>query len=125
MVWALARWRNDEATKHGETPPIPPNSIEKPPSAELRPGQTDQDSLPDYDVLDAILDLFIVAGLDEPDIVAQGFPKDVVRDIVAMVGRAEWKRRQGAVGPRISSVAFGRDRRLPITQKITGTDRPH
>ena len=125
MVWALARWRNDEATKHGETPPIPPNSIAKPPSAELRPGQTDQDSLPDYDMLDAILDLFIVEGLDEPDIVAQGFPKDVVRDIVAMVGRAEWKRRQGAVGPRISSVAFGRDRRLPITQKITGTDRPH
>jgi NAD+ synthase (glutamine-hydrolysing) len=125
MVWALARWRNDEATKHGGTPPIPPNSIEKPPSAELRPGQTDQDSLPDYDMLDAILDLFIVAGLDEPDIVAQGFPKDVVRDIVAMVDRAEWKRRQGAVGPRISSVAFGRDRRLPITQKISGTDRPH
>ncbi len=125
MVWALARWRNDEALAHGETPPIPPNSIEKPPSAELRPGQTDQDSLPDYEVLDEILDLLIVEGLDEPQIVARGFAKDVVQDVVAMVGRAEWKRRQGALGPRISSVAFGRDRRLPVTQRITGTDRPH
>jgi NAD+ synthase (glutamine-hydrolysing) len=125
MVWALARWRNEEAVKSGSTPPIPPNSIEKPPSAELRPGQTDQDSLPDYEILDEILDLLIVEGLDEPQIVARGFQNDIVRDIVAMVGRAEWKRRQGALGPRISSVAFGRDRRLPVTQKITGTDRPH
>ncbi len=125
MVWALARWRNDEALAHGATPPIPPNSIEKPPSAELRPGQTDQDSLPDYEVLDQILNLLIVEGLDEPQIVALGFHKDIVRDIIAMVGRAEWKRRQGALGPKISSVAFGRDRRLPVTQKITGTDRPH
>lgn len=125
MVWALARWRNDEALANGATPPIPPNSIEKPPSAELRPGQTDQDSLPDYEVLDQILDLLIVEGLDEPQIVARGFDKNIVRDIVAMVGRAEWKRRQGALGPKISSVAFGRDRRLPVTQKITGTDRPH
>ena len=125
MVWALAKWRNDEALAHGATPPIPPNSIEKPPSAELRPGQTDQDSLPDYEVLDEILDLLIVEGLDEPQIVARGFQKDLVRDIIAMVSRAEWKRRQGALGPKISSVAFGRDRRLPVTQKITGTDRPH
>jgi NAD+ synthase (glutamine-hydrolysing) len=125
MVWALARWRNEDAARRGETPPIPPNSIDKPPSAELRPGQTDQDSLPDYEVLDEILDLLIVEGLDEPQIVARGFQRGLVGDIVAMVGRAEWKRRQGALGPRISSVAFGRDRRLPVTQKITGTDRPH
>ncbi len=125
MVWALARWRNEDAAGRGETAPIPPNSIDKPPSAELRPGQTDQDSLPDYEVLDEILDLLIVEGLDEPQIVARGFQKGLVGDIVAMVGRAEWKRRQGALGPRISSVAFGRDRRLPVTQKITGTDRPH
>lgn len=125
MVWALARWRNEDAARRGETAPIPTNSIEKPPSAELRPGQTDQDSLPDYEVLDQILDLLIVEGLDEPQIVARGFQKGLVGDIVAMVGRAEWKRRQGALGPRISSVAFGRDRRLPVTQKITGTDRPH
>ena len=125
MVWALARWRNEDAARRGETPPIPPNSIDKPPSAELRPGQTDQDSLPDYEVLDEILDLLIVEGLDEPQIVARGFQRGLVGDIVTMVGRAEWKRRQGALGPRISSVAFGRDRRLPVTQKITGTDRPH
>lgn len=125
MVWALARWRNEDAARRGETPPIPPNSIDKPPSAELRPGQTDQDSLPDYGVLDEILDLLIVEGLDEPQIVARGFQRGLVGDIVTMVGRAEWKRRQGALGPRISSVAFGRDRRLPVTQKITGTDRPH
>lgn len=125
MVWALARWRNEDAARRGETPPIPPNSIDKPPSAELRPGQTDQDSLPDYEVLDEILDLLIVEGLDEPQIVSRGFQKSLVGEIVAMVGRAEWKRRQGALGPRISSVAFGRDRRLPVTQKITGTDRPH
>jgi len=125
MVWALARWRNEDAARRGETPPIPPNSIDKPPSAELRPGQTDQDSLPDYEVLDEILDLLIVEGLDEPQIVARGFQRGLVGDIVAMVGRAEWKRRQGALGPRISSVAFGRDRRLPVTQKVTGTDRPH
>lgn len=123
-VWALARWRNEEATRNGATPPIPQNSIEKPPSAELRPGQTDQDSLPDYEVLDEILDLLIVEGLDEPQITARGYAKDLVADIVRMVSRAEWKRRQGALGPRISSVAFGRDRRLPVTQRITGTDRP-
>ena len=124
MVWALARWRNEEATRQSATPPIPQNSIEKPPSAELRPGQTDQDSLPDYEVLDEILDLLIVEGLDEPQITARGYAKDLVADIVRMVSRAEWKRRQGALGPRISSVAFGRDRRLPVTQRITGTDRP-
>ena len=125
MVWALARWRNEDAARRGETAPIPPNSIDKPPSAELRPGQTDQDSLPDYEVLDEILDLLIVEGLDEPQIVARGFQRGLVGDLVTMVGRAEWKRRPGALGPRISSVAFGRDRRLPVTQKITGTDRPH
>lgn len=124
MVWALAKWRNEEATRQIATPPIPQNSIEKPPSAELRPGQTDQDSLPDYEVLDEILDLLIVEGLDEPQITARGYAKDLVADIVRMVSRAEWKRRQGALGPRISSVAFGRDRRLPVTQRITGTDRP-
>lgn len=117
LVWELARWRNQVAEKNGETGPIPPNSIEKPPSAELRPGQLDQDSLPDYAVLDAILDLFIVRGLDVPDIVAEGFEEDTVRSVVTLVDRSEWKRRQGAIGPRISSVAFGRDRRLPVTAR--------
>jgi NAD+ synthase (glutamine-hydrolysing) len=119
LVWELARWRNQVAEERGLTPPIPPNSIEKPPSAELRPGQLDQDSLPDYAVLDAILDLFIVRGLDIPDIVAEGFDEATVTSVVNLVDRAEWKRRQGAIGPRISSVAFGRDRRLPVTARRT------
>ena len=119
LVWELARWRNARALATGETPPIPEGSITKAPSAELRPGQTDQDSLPDYDVLDAILELLIVKGLDGPQIVASGFENTMVDEVVALVSRAEWKRRQGAIGPRISSVAFGRDRRLPITSRLT------
>jgi NAD+ synthase (glutamine-hydrolysing) len=123
MVWELARWRNQWAVDRGETPPIPSSSIEKPPSAELRPDQTDQDSLPDYEVLDEILDLIIVQGLDHPQIVERGFESNLVARIVKLVDGAEWKRRQGAIGPRVSSVAFGRDRRLPVTAK-TGSVRP-
>lgn len=123
MVWELARWRNAQALARGETAPIPVSSIEKPPSAELRPGQTDQDSLPDYEVLDEILQLLIVDGLDHPQIVAKGFDSDTVARVVTLVDRAEWKRRQGAIGPRISSVSFGRDRRLPVTAK-TQSVRP-
>lgn len=119
LVWELARWRNAEALRQGHQPPIPVNSIEKPPSAELRPDQTDQDSLPDYEVLDEILELLIVQGLDVPQICEKGYDKALVEDIVGLVSRAEWKRRQGAIGPRISSVAFGRDRRLPITSRPT------
>jgi NAD+ synthase (glutamine-hydrolysing) len=117
IVWELARWRNAQATALGETPPIPVSSIEKAPSAELRPDQTDQDSLPDYDTLDQILHLLIVEGLDHPQIVKRGFDTDTVAEVVVLVDRAEWKRRQGAIGPRISSVAFGRDRRLPVTAR--------
>ncbi|MDR9434635.1 NAD+ synthase [Pontimonas sp.] len=117
MVWELARWRNARALTEGKTPPIPVSSIEKSPSAELRPDQTDQDSLPDYDTLDRILQLLIVEGRDHPQIVEAGFDSDTVADIVRLVDRAEWKRRQGAIGPRISSVAFGRDRRLPVTAR--------
>ena len=123
MVWELARWRNHQATLRGEVPPIPLSSIEKPPSAELRPDQTDQDSLPEYDVLDAVLDLLIVQGLDHPQIVAKDYDSEMVAKIVTLVDRAEWKRRQGAIGPRISSVAFGRDRRLPVTAR-TQSVRP-
>ena len=122
LVWELARWRNQKAHTSGEHPPIPPNSIEKPPSAELRPGQLDQDSLPDYALLDDILDMFIVGGWDVPDIVAKGFDHDTVVAVVGLVDRAEWKRRQGAIGPRISSVAFGRDRRLPVTARRTSPE---
>jgi NAD+ synthase (glutamine-hydrolysing) len=124
MVWELARWRNARAVIEGQTPPIPVSSIDKPPSAELRPDQTDQDSLPDYDTLDRILQLLIVDGLDHPQIVERGFDSAMVAEVVTLVDRAEWKRRQGAIGPRISSVAFGRDRRLPVTARNQSV-RPH
>ena len=119
LVWELARWRNSQAVAEGRPAPIPVSSIEKPPSAELRPDQTDQDSLPDYHLLDEILELLIVEGLDVPQIVQRGFDQELTEEIVGLVSRAEWKRRQGAIGPRISSVAFGRDRRLPITSRPT------
>ncbi len=115
MVWELARWRNAEANARGETPPIPENSITKPPSAELRPGQVDQDSLPPYDQLDALLDAYITRRLGRDEVIALGFSAETVDRIIALVDRAEWKRRQGAIGPKISGMAFGRDRRLPVT----------
>ena len=112
MVWELARWRNSVA---GDRPPIPENSITKPPSAELRPGQVDQDSLPEYDELDQILALYIDERMGRSEILAAGFEPGTVDRVLALVDRAEWKRRQGAIGPKISGMAFGRDRRLPIT----------
>lgn len=117
LVWELARWRNAHAESLGLTPPIPENSISKPPSAELRPGQTDQDSLPDYEELDAILEAYINGGLSIADIVELGFDTATVQRITTLVDRAEWKRRQSAIGPKISRTAFGRDRRLPITYR--------
>ena len=124
LVWELARWRNDHAKRLDHTPPIPESSITKPPSAELRPDQTDQDSLPDYGLLDEILDLLIVHALDGPQIIERGYDPEVVEGIISLVSRAEWKRRQGAIGPRISSVAFGRDRRLPVTSRMTSLRGP-
>jgi NAD+ synthase (glutamine-hydrolysing) len=117
LVWELARWRNEIAIKRGETPPIPTNSIEKPPSAELRPGQVDQDTLPPYEILDAILDAYVTRNLGRADVVALGFDEETVDFVTRLVDRAEWKRRQGAIGPKISGMAFGRDRRLPITYR--------
>lgn len=115
LVWALARWRNAEAEKRGENPPIPTSSITKAPSAELRPDQTDQDSLPPYDVLDAILEQLVSRRVSIDAVVADGFDRATVERIAALVAGSEWKRRQGAIGPRISRMAFGRERRLPIT----------
>jgi len=120
MVWQLAKWRNSWAAANGQTPPIPENSISKPPSAELRPDQTDQDSLPEYDILDAILDRYVEKRQGVDEIVAAGFTSEIVEKIVTLVDRAEWKRRQGAIGPKITGMAFGRDRRLPITNKYRG-----
>jgi NAD+ synthase (glutamine-hydrolysing) len=120
LVWQLAKWRNAWALENGETPPIPENSISKPPSAELRPDQTDQDSLPEYDLLDAILDSYVEKRMSAKQIIAAGFNAETVHRVLTLVDRAEWKRRQGAIGPKITGMAFGRDRRLPITNKYKG-----
>jgi NAD+ synthase (glutamine-hydrolysing) len=115
LVWKLAKWRNEHAVAIGQTPPIPENSISKPPSAELRPDQVDQDSLPEYELLDQLLDAYVERRLGRAEIIALGFEAAVVDRIISLVDRAEWKRRQGAIGPKITGMAFGRDRRLPIT----------
>ena len=117
LVWELAKWRNAEADRRGERPPIPLASINKAPSAELRPGQVDQDSLPPYEVLDAILDLYVEDAQGRAELIGAGFDAAVVDKVVGLVDRAEWKRRQFPPGPKISSLAFGRDRRLPITSR--------
>ena len=118
LVWKLAEWRNSNAVRLGLTPPIPENSITKPPSAELRPDQVDQDSLPEYELLDALLDAYVERRLGRDQLVSEGFEAPTVDRIIALVDRAEWKRRQGAIGPKITGMAFGRDRRLPITNKF-------
>ena len=120
LVWELAKWRNEHATANGQTPPIPENSINKPPSAELRPDQTDQDTLPPYALLDDILERYVTQRLGREDIIALGFDRTTVEFVAKLVDRAEWKRRQGAIGPKVSGMAFGRDRRLPITSRPAG-----
>ncbi|MFD9739369.1 NAD+ synthase [Umezawaea sp. NPDC059074] len=115
LVWDLARWRNDEASKLGEQPPIPENSITKPPSAELRPGQVDSDSLPDYELLDSVLDEYVDGDKGYHDLLAAGFDHELIDRVLRMVDKAEYKRRQYPPGTKISEKAFGRDRRLPIT----------
>jgi NAD+ synthase (glutamine-hydrolysing) len=117
LVWRLARWRNAEAEKRGGTPPIPLSSIEKPPSAELRPGQLDSDSLPDYHLLDDVLDDYVEQDRGAVALVADGFDPDLVEQVLRMTDAAEYKRRQYPPGPKISFKAFGRDRRLPITSR--------
>jgi NAD+ synthase (glutamine-hydrolysing) len=118
LVWKLAEWRNTQALAAGQIEPIPRNSITKPPSAELRPDQVDQDTLPEYDVLDAILDLYVEKRMGRQEIVNTGFDEHLVSRIINLVDQSEWKRRQGAIGPKITGMAFGRDRRLPITNKF-------
>jgi NAD+ synthase (glutamine-hydrolysing) len=115
LVWELARWRNAAAYERGETPPIPQSSIDKPPSAELRPGQLDADSLPDYAVLDDILDDYVEQDRSSADLVAAGFDPELVRRVIRMVDAAEYKRRQYPPGPKVTARNFGRDRRVPIT----------
>ena len=115
LVWELARYRNELAKSLGKTPTIPESSITKPPSAELRPNQLDQDSLPDYEQLDRLLELHIEQKLSASEIVSRGFEKEVVESVLKMVRNSEWKRRKGAIGPRITKLAFGRECRMPIT----------
>ena len=115
QVWDLARWRNQQAINVGQAAPIPVNSINKEPSAELRPGQKDTDSLPDYKVLDQILHIYIDQDGGRPSAISAGFDAGLVDRIVQMVDRAEYKRRQYPPGTKISGKAFGKDRRLPIT----------
>lgn len=117
VVFRIAAWRNSAAAQRGEVPPIPENSITKPPSAELRPGQLDTDSLPDYHVLDAVLDAYVERDLGRDEIIAQGFDPALVDRVLGLVDTAEYKRRQYPPGTKISLKAFGRDRRLPITNR--------
>jgi NAD+ synthase (glutamine-hydrolysing) len=119
-VWRIAEWRNAHAQEIGEEPPIPENSISKPPSAELRPGQLDSDSLPDYPLLDAILDGYVEADVSAADLVDAGFDAATVSKVIRLVDRAEWKRRQYPPGTKITEKAFGRDRRVPIISKWSG-----
>jgi len=116
-VWRLARWRNELARKRGEIEPIPVNSIEKEPSAELRPGQKDSDSLPPYPLLDQLLDIYIEKNGDAAEIIKAGFDKALVDRVITMVDRAEYKRRQYPPGTKVSAIAFGKDRRLPMTSR--------
>ncbi|ARF72227.1 NAD+ synthase [Kitasatospora albolonga] len=116
-VFRLAKWRNRAAEERGQTPPIPEASITKPPSAELRPGQVDTDSLPDYDVLDVILEMYVDRDQGLDAIVAAGFDAELVAKTLRMVDTAEYKRRQYPPGTKISPKGFGKDRRLPITNR--------
>jgi NAD+ synthase (glutamine-hydrolysing) len=116
-VWALARWRNQAALDAGQIPPIPESSITKPPSAELSPGQVDQDSLPPYHLLDEVLDAYVENAEGRSELLARGFDPAVVDKVLSLVDRAEWKRRQYPPGPKVTALAFGRDRRLPITTR--------
>jgi NAD+ synthase (glutamine-hydrolysing) len=116
-VWALARWRNEVAIASGQVAPIPVNSIEKEPSAELRPDQKDSDSLPDYLLLDRVLTAYVDEDQGSAALIAAGFDEALVRRVIAMVDKAEYKRRQYPPGPKVSKRAFGKDRRLPMTSR--------
>jgi NAD+ synthase (glutamine-hydrolysing) len=118
LVYDLCRWRNEEARVAGDEPPIPDAVLDKPPSAELRPDQRDTDSLPPYEELDPIIAAYVEDDLGIDAIVSSGIgAPDVVTRVVAMIDRAEYKRRQAAPGVKITPKAFGKDRRLPITNR--------
>ncbi len=114
LVWELARWRNSCSP---DNPPIPENSISKPPSAELAPGQLDSDRLPDYATLDPVIDDYVERDQGREALIAAGHDAEVVERVIRLIDGAEYKRRQYPPGPKISLRAFGRDRRLPITSR--------
>ena len=117
LVWELARWRNAQAESRGAVAPIPPRSITKEPSAELRPDQKDTDSLPDYSDLDALLEAYVDEDTGAAELAKSGFGVALVERVLRMTDGAEYKRRQYPPGTKIGSRAFGRDRRLPITNR--------
>ena len=116
-VWALATWRNAQAIERGEVAPIPQRSIEKEPSAELRPDQKDSDSLPEYELLDQLLIRYVDGDEGSAKLIAAGFDGALVMRVIAMVDKAEYKRRQYPPGTKVSARAFGKDRRLPMTSR--------
>ncbi len=115
LVWELARWRNAAARAAGEAEPVPVEIIDKPPSAELAPGQLDSDRLPDYTELDAVIDAYVEHDKGRAELIADGHPAEIVDRVTRLVDAAEYKRRQYPPGPKITAKNFGRDRRLPIT----------
>ncbi|HEX3898085.1 MAG TPA: NAD+ synthase [Mycobacteriales bacterium] len=117
LVWELSRWRNARARDRGEVEPIPVEIIDKEPSAELAPGQLDRDRLPDYATLDAILDAYVERDLGRAELITLGHPPELVDRVIRLVDLAEYKRRQYPPGPKITPKGFGRDRRLPITNR--------
>src|SRR6266498_3692885 len=118
LVYELARWRNEAGVV------IPQSVLDKPPSAELRPGQLDTDSLPPYEVLDPVLEGYVEDDLSADELVTQGFDREVVEKVVRLVDGAEYKRRQAPPGPKVTGRAFGKDRRLPITNRFHGRTGP-
>ena len=116
-VWALSRYRNALAIERGETPPIPDRSITKEPSAELRPDQKDSDSLPDYPLLDQVLRAYVDEDHGYEALLTDGFDPELVRRVISLVDKAEYKRRQYPPGTKVSVRAFGKDRRLPMTSR--------
>ena len=116
-VWALSRWRNAQAIAAGQTAPIPERSISKEPSAELRPDQKDSDSLPDYPLLDSVLRLYVDEDHGFDALLKDGFDEALIRRVISLVDKAEYKRRQYPPGTKVSGRAFGKDRRLPMTSR--------
>ena len=123
-VYALSRARNERALRAGEVAPIPEATLTRPPTAELRPNQRDEDSLPPYAVLDPILEAYVEQDLSPEDLAGAGIPADLVDQVVRMVDGNEYKRRQSPPGIKVTPRAFGRDRRLPISNAFRREDGP-